>query len=187
MREDARDLPNISKIVEQFKKQSKITLGQIPGAHAHIRNVHKLADELNYGQIVSEKLASLAHSAIDLKIAAATGDHKKAQRLLGAFLSDPHTNIKRLCGEVPHFESHAEELNKTFAKLAKRDKVLFEALTKKVQEIREHPRHYKPLRAPLQNKRRVHVGGLFVLIFSIDDARNRVRLLEFEHHDNAYK
>ena len=80
----------------------------------------------------------------------------------------------------------AEGLDKQFAKLAKRDKVLFEALTKKVQEIRESPYHYKPLRAPLQNKRRVHVGGSFVLIFSIDEERNTVRLLEFEHHDKAY-
>ena len=81
----------------------------------------------------------------------------------------------------------AEELNKDFAKLAKRDKVLFEILTRKVQEIRENPYHYKSLRAPLQNKRRVHVGGSFVLIFSIDKQRTTVRLLEFEHHDQAYK
>ena len=81
----------------------------------------------------------------------------------------------------------AAELNKRFAKLAKRDKVLFEALTRKVQEIRENPHHYKPLRAPLQNKRRVHVGGSFVLIFSINEEKNVVRFLEFEHHDTAYK
>ena len=79
----------------------------------------------------------------------------------------------------------AEELNKQFAKLAKRDKVLFASLTKKVQEIRENPQHFKPLRAPLQNRRRVHVGGSFVLIFSVDE--DTVRLLAFEHHDNAYQ
>ena len=88
---------------------------------------------------------------------------------------------------MTHLLEISEELNKRFAKLANRDKVLFEALGKKVHEIRENPHHYKPLRAPLQNKRRVHVGGSFVLIFSIDDARNTVCLLEFEHHDNAYK
>jgi len=80
----------------------------------------------------------------------------------------------------------AEDLDKRFAKLAKRDRVLFEALAKKIQAIRENPHHFKPLRAPLQNKRRVHIGGSFVLIFSIDEEKNNVRLLEFEHHDNAY-
>ena len=81
----------------------------------------------------------------------------------------------------------AQELHKRFSKLAKRDKSLFKALTKKVQEIRENPHHYKPLRTPLQNKRRVHVGGSFVLIFSVDEEKNTVRLLEFEHHDKAYR
>lgn len=86
-----------------------------------------------------------------------------------------------------YFLDISEDLNKRFAKLAKRDKALFEVLTKKVAEIRENPHHYKPLRAPMQNKRRVHIGGAFVLIFSIDEEHRTVRLLEFDHHDNAYK
>ena len=81
----------------------------------------------------------------------------------------------------------AEELNKVFAKLAKRDKVTFDAINKKVNEIIENPYYYKPLRAPMQNKRRVHISGSFVLIFSIDKSKNAVQLLEFEHHDKAYK
>lgn len=88
---------------------------------------------------------------------------------------------------MTYFLEVAEELNKQFTKLAKRDKVLFDILQKKVQEIRNNPTHYKPLRQPMQNKRRVHVGGSFILIFSIDEKRNTVRLLEFEHHDHAYK
>ena len=81
----------------------------------------------------------------------------------------------------------AEELNKVFAKLAKRDKVTFEAINKKVNEILKNPSHYKPLRAPMQNKRRVHIAGSFVLIFKIDEEKKLVQLLEFEHHDKAYK
>ncbi len=87
---------------------------------------------------------------------------------------------------MTYFLEIADELNKRFAKLAKRDKVLFESLTKKVAEIRENPHHYKPLRAPLNNKRRVHVGESYVLIFSVDEERQKVKLLEFEHHDGAY-
>lgn len=81
----------------------------------------------------------------------------------------------------------AEDLNKIFYKLAKRDKVIFEAINKKVNEILINPYHYKPLRAPMQNKRRVHITDSFVLIFKIDEERKVVQLLEFDHHDNAYK
>ncbi|HLD97315.1 MAG TPA: type II toxin-antitoxin system RelE/ParE family toxin [Candidatus Nanoarchaeia archaeon] len=81
----------------------------------------------------------------------------------------------------------AEILNKTFGKLAKKDKATFQAVNKKVAEIVDNPHHYKPLRAPLQNKRRVHISGSFVLIFKIDEERKVVQLLEFEDHDKAYK
>ncbi len=81
----------------------------------------------------------------------------------------------------------AEDLDKTFKKLAKLDKKVFVSINKKVNEILENPYHFKPLRAPLQNKRRVHIAGSFILIFSVDEKHKIVRLLEFEHHDNAYK
>ena len=81
----------------------------------------------------------------------------------------------------------AEGLDKIFKKLAKKDKVTFEIINKKVAEITEDPYRYKPLRAPMQNKRRVHISGSFVLIFKIDEERKIVQLLEFEHHDSAYK
>jgi YafQ family addiction module toxin component len=80
----------------------------------------------------------------------------------------------------------AQNLNRVFAKLAKKDKTIFLALNKKVNEILENPYHYKPLRAPMQNKRRVHIASSFVLIFKIDEGRKTVQLIEFEHHDRAY-
>ncbi len=88
---------------------------------------------------------------------------------------------------MPYFLEVAEELDKRFSKLAGRDKVAFEAIHKKVLEILENPHHYKPLKAPMQNKRRVHVAGSFVLVFSVDEERKTVKLLEFEHHDDVYK
>lgn len=39
----------------------------------------------------------------------------------------------------------------------------------------------------MQNKRRVHVGGPFVLIYEMDEKKQLVTLLDFEHHDNVYK
>ena len=81
----------------------------------------------------------------------------------------------------------AEKLNKLFEKLAKKDKATFEAINKKVNEIVENPYHYKPLRAPMQHLRRVHISGSFVLVFKIDEERKAVLLVEFEHHDKSYK
>lgn len=81
----------------------------------------------------------------------------------------------------------SEELHKIFEKLSKKDKIAFEAIDKKVNEILQNPYHYKPLNAPMQNKRRVHIASSFVLIFIIEEEIKKVKLLEFEHHDNAYK
>jgi len=88
---------------------------------------------------------------------------------------------------MPYSLEVAEDLNKVFDKLAKRDRRTFESINKKVDEILENPQHYKPLRAPMQNLRSVHISGSFVLIFKIDEERKIVKLLEFEHHDKAYK
>jgi len=38
-----------------------------------------------------------------------------------------------------------------------------------------------------QNKRRVHIGGSFVLIYEINEEQKIVTLLDFDHHDNVYK
>lgn len=81
----------------------------------------------------------------------------------------------------------AEDLDKLLSKLARRDKPIFEAIEKKIPGILENPLHFKPLRAPMQNKRRVHITGQFILVFSVDQERNIVKLLEFEHRDMAYK
>lgn len=60
------------------------------------------------------------------------------------------------------------------------------AVDKKVTQILQNPLHYKPLRAPLQGVRRVHVAGSFVLLFEPDPRRTVARLLRLAHHDEAY-
>ena len=79
-----------------------------------------------------------------------------------------------------------EGLDRAFRKLAKRDSVHMEAIMKKVSEIAEDPHAYKPLRAPLTGKRRVHIGS-FVLLFSIDKVRRTVILEDYAHHDTVYR
>jgi YafQ family addiction module toxin component len=80
-----------------------------------------------------------------------------------------------------------ESLDKKFKKLQKKDNEMLQLINKKVQDILEDPYRFKPLRKPLQNKRRVHVGGSFVLIYEINETEKIVTLFDFDHHDNIYK
>jgi len=80
-----------------------------------------------------------------------------------------------------------ESLDKKFKRLQKKDKEMLRLINRKVQDILEDPHRFKPLRKPLQNKRRVHVGGSFVLIYEINEKEKIVTLFDFDHHDNIYK
>ena len=80
-----------------------------------------------------------------------------------------------------------KNLDKKFKKLEKKDRELLELIDKKVQKILDNPYRFKPLKKPLQNKKRVHIGGAFVLIYEVNEDEKIVTLLDFDHHDNIYK
>ena len=80
-----------------------------------------------------------------------------------------------------------ESLDRKLKKLRKRDIELLLLIDKKVKEILKYPYRFKPLKKPLQNKRRVHVGGSFVLIYEINEEKSIVTLVDFDHHDSIYK
>ncbi len=80
-----------------------------------------------------------------------------------------------------------ESLDKKFRKLQKKDTEILQLIDRKVQEILVDPYRFKPSRKPLQNKRRVHVAGSFVLVYEINEQEKLVVLLDFDHHDNIYK
>ena len=80
-----------------------------------------------------------------------------------------------------------EKLDKKFKKLQKKDKEMLRLIERKVQDILEDPHRFKALRKPLQNKRRVHIGGSFVLIYEVNEKEKMVTLFDFDHHDNVYK
>lgn len=79
-----------------------------------------------------------------------------------------------------------EELGRSIKKLQKRDKALYTALFKKILQLSEKPYIGKPLRSILKGKWRVHVGH-FVLTYKIDESQKKIVLLDFSHHDEAYK
>ncbi len=75
--------------------------------------------------------------------------------------------------------------DKKFYKIAKKNRILFEAINKKIEEIKVNPEHFKPLRGNMKGQRRVHIGH-FVLTFEIIYERNIVKILDFDHHDKIY-
>jgi len=81
---------------------------------------------------------------------------------------------------------HRAGVDKKFAKIAKRDPDLLEAIAKKVDQILEYPYHFKPLRKPLHCKRRAHIGKSFVLVYSVNEAGKEVWIEDFDHHDRVY-
>lgn len=78
-------------------------------------------------------------------------------------------------------------LDKKFKKLQQKNKDLLQLVYRKVQDILIAPHRFKPLKKPLQNRRRVHVGGSFVLVYEVNEQEKLVTLLDFDHHDNTYE
>ncbi len=69
----------------------------------------------------------------------------------------------------------------------KKDKKLYDAVMKKIEEIMENPHRYKPLRHDLKGSRRVHMEKSFVLVFEIAEEEKMVRFLDLGHHDEIYR
>jgi len=80
----------------------------------------------------------------------------------------------------------SDDVNRKFSKLAKKDKKQLEIINKKINQIRENPSHFKPLRGDMKGARRVHISKSFVLTYEIDEKNKAVRLLDYEHHDKIY-
>ena len=80
----------------------------------------------------------------------------------------------------------SELADKKFYKIAKKNKVLFEAIAKKMEELKVNPEHFKPLRHSMRGIRRIHFGH-FVMLFEIDYKRGMVKILDFDHHDKVYE
>lgn len=71
-------------------------------------------------------------------------------------------------------------------KIFKKDRKAYDQLKKKLVELGENPEIGKPLRNVLKNKRRLHIGSS-VLVYKIDTENETITLLEFDHHDKAYR
>ncbi len=79
-------------------------------------------------------------------------------------------------------------LQRILNKLFKKDKARYEQVMNKIEEIINSPdvEHYKNLRYDLSDKKRAQIGH-FVLVFSFIKSENKIKFLDFDHHDNIYK
>jgi len=66
----------------------------------------------------------------------------------------------------------------------KKDKAMFDAVTKKINQIIENPEIGKPLSYSFKLTRRVHVGS-YVLVYQYKE--NKIVFIDFDNHDNIYK
>ena len=79
-------------------------------------------------------------------------------------------------------------LQKILNKLSKKDKATYEQVLRKIEEVISSPDigHYKNLRYGLKDRKRAHIGN-FVLVFSFVKEENKIKFLDFDHHDKIYK
>lgn len=82
----------------------------------------------------------------------------------------------------------SDSLKKAIVKISKKDKVMYEALMGKMDEILScsDVNHYKNLRKPLEGFKRVHIRSSFVLLFKYLQKEDKVIFYDLSHHDEAY-
>ncbi|MFH1257076.1 MAG: type II toxin-antitoxin system RelE/ParE family toxin [Candidatus Diapherotrites archaeon] len=88
---------------------------------------------------------------------------------------------------LPYSLETKKSVDKIFEKIAKRDPAQEKSVKAKILQILEDPYRFKPLRYPMQGKRRVHAFGPFVLVYSINEKEKTVVIENYEHHDGIYK
>lgn len=79
----------------------------------------------------------------------------------------------------------SDQLKKILKKLNKKDKVKYEVIMKKIDEIlnSDDPHHYKNLRYDMKDSKSVHLGH-FVLVFRV--VGGKIYFDDFDHHNNIY-
>lgn len=79
-------------------------------------------------------------------------------------------------------------LEEILRKLSKKDKFLYDRVMKKIEEVitTGDIEHYKNLRHDMKDRKRVHIGH-FVLVFSFIKEENKIKFVDFGHHDEIYR
>lgn len=80
------------------------------------------------------------------------------------------------------------DLHRILKKLHKKDSKKYKIVWKKINEILSigDVNHYKNLKFPLNNFKRVHIDRSFVLVFKYDQKKDKVIFYDLDHHDKIY-
>lgn len=82
----------------------------------------------------------------------------------------------------------SDKLKNTLIILKRKDKILYQMLEKKILQIASSDpftiQHFKNLRSPLNDFKRVHIGS-YVLLFRVQ--ADKIIFETFEHHDKIYQ
>jgi mRNA-degrading endonuclease RelE of RelBE toxin-antitoxin system len=82
----------------------------------------------------------------------------------------------------------SDELKRTLVILKRKDKTMFQIIEKKILQIASLDsvsiQHFKNLRSPLSDFKRVHLGS-YVLLFHVQ--ADKIIFEAFEHHDKIYQ
>ena len=87
-----------------------------------------------------------------------------------------------------HSYEIAPFLQRILKKLSRKNKITYEQILKKIDEIINSPNveHYKNLRYDMKDKKSVHIGS-FVLVFRFVKNENKIIFLDYDHHDVIYR
>ncbi len=79
-------------------------------------------------------------------------------------------------------------LLKKLKKIKNKDKTSYNNILNKIKEIinSNDINHYKNLRKPLQDLKRVHINTHFVLLFKYNKKEKIIEFIDYAHHDEAY-
>lgn len=92
---------------------------------------------------------------------------------------------------MPFKYDFSDELEEILTKLYKKDKKIYEALLKKIEEVASRDNEtidfYKNTRHDLKEFKRVHVAKSFVLLFKVFKDKKFILFDRFGHHDDIYK
>jgi len=80
-----------------------------------------------------------------------------------------------------------DSIFKKLKKMQGKNKQALLRIEKKIEQIQSNPYRFKPLHAPYQNRRRVHIDKSFVLVYSIDEMKKEIMIEDYNHHDNIYE
>jgi len=107
LKREVENLDSFEKKINQFSRHW-IKPKQYPflsrSDKEQLRAFKKVVKELKYGQIVSEKITSLANHLVRLQIHQLNNDQEEIKKTTQKFLKNNHINIRKVIDEVNYIE-----------------------------------------------------------------------------------